>query len=49
MLYEYLKAFKEAGAPIAYNRFRQTYYYREAGEFKICFEKIAHSNQVGVM
>ena len=38
-LYETLKVLKEKGAPIFYDRFKETYYYSEEGKFKIHFEK----------
>ncbi len=36
-LYRYLEILREKGAPIAYNRYRCTYYYRESGRFFIGF------------
>jgi len=36
-LYSYINLMKEMGAPIKYNRFKQTFYYREAGSFEIRF------------
>ncbi|MBX9784667.1 MAG: HTH domain-containing protein [Chitinophagaceae bacterium] len=38
-LYGLLKAMKKYGAPVKYNRFKQTYYYEESGSFKIKFIK----------
>lgn len=39
MLYEYLSVLREQGAPIAYDKERQTYYYERKGSFKIFFEE----------
>ena len=39
MLYEYLSILKEKGAPIQYDKERETYYYKIDGQFKIFFEK----------
>jgi predicted DNA-binding transcriptional regulator YafY len=38
-LYEYLNELKELGAPILYNKFKETYFYYEEGNLKIKFEK----------
>ncbi len=38
-LYEYLSELKEKGAPIYYDKYRETYFYNEEGRFKIFFEK----------
>jgi predicted DNA-binding transcriptional regulator YafY len=38
-LFEYLAVMKEFGAPIVYNKNRQTYFYVVEGSCKICFEK----------
>ena len=38
-LYEYLNELKDKGAPILYNKFKETYFYYEEGRFKIIFEK----------
>lgn len=38
-LYEYLNELKEKGAPILYNKYKETYFYYEEGRFKIIFEK----------
>lgn len=38
-LYEYLNELKEMGAPILYNKYKETYFYYENGRFKIIFEK----------
>lgn len=38
-LYEYLSELKEKGAPIHYDKYRETYFYNEEGRFKIFFEK----------
>lgn len=37
-LFKYLNNMKELGAPIAYNRQRKTFYYREAGFFMLQFD-----------
>jgi predicted DNA-binding transcriptional regulator YafY len=39
MLYEYLSVLREQGAPIAYDKEKQTYYYEKRGSFKIIFEE----------
>lgn len=36
-LYEYIKILKDFGAPIKYNRSKQTYYYENDGRFAIGF------------
>ena len=38
-LYEYLNELKVKGAPILYNKYKETYFYEEEGKFKIIFEK----------
>lgn len=38
MLYEYLNVLREQGAPISYDKNKQTYYYDINGRFKIIFE-----------
>jgi predicted DNA-binding transcriptional regulator YafY len=38
-LYEYLAIMKGLGAPINYDKEKDTYYYAEQGKFKIFFEK----------
>ena len=37
-LYNYLHFLRDRGAPIAYSRVRETYYYRYPGKMKIMFE-----------
>lgn len=39
MVYEYLSVLRDQGAPIAYDKERQTYYYEKKGSFKIIFEE----------
>lgn len=39
-LYNYLRALRELGAPIAYDKHRQTYYFEAYGKIKICFEEV---------
>ena len=43
-LYQYLNALRDLGAPIAYDKFRQTYYYATCVEIKIHFDKVNESN-----
>jgi predicted DNA-binding transcriptional regulator YafY len=43
-LYQHLNDLRELGAPIAYDKFRQTYYYETCGEIKIHFEKVHDKN-----
>ncbi|TWV99733.1 hypothetical protein [Chitinophaga pinensis] len=38
-LFEFLKMMKELGAPIAYDRYKESYYYSEKGGFNIRFVK----------
>ena len=38
-LYEFLKMMKELGAPIEYDRYKESYYYSEKGGFNIRFSK----------
>ncbi len=38
-LYEFLKMMKDLGAPIEYDRYKETYYYGEKGGFNIRFIK----------
>lgn len=38
-LFEYMAIMKELGTPIRYDRFRQTYYYEDDGNFIIHFQK----------
>ncbi|PWG78044.1 HTH domain-containing protein [Pararcticibacter amylolyticus] len=38
-LYELLNEMRELGAPISYNRYRSTYYYKEKGGFRLGFIK----------
>ena len=38
-LFEFLNIFKENGAPILYNKFKETYFYEEEGNLKIFFIK----------
>lgn len=47
-LYEYLAIMKSFGAPIAFDKERNTYYYSEKGKFKIFFEKNNDSDYIGV-
>lgn len=37
-IYEYIRLMKEFGAPIAFSRQRNSYYYLNEGSFKIKFE-----------
>ena len=37
LLYEYLSFMKEQGAPIVYNKMRQSYYYEQQGGFNLRF------------
>ena len=39
-IYKYVSCLKEMGAPIAYNRHRQTYYYTKRVDFLCKFEPI---------
>lgn len=39
-LYEYLAYMKELGAPIEYNKFRQSYYYTLPGGFDFSFKEL---------
>ena len=39
MVYEYLSVLRDQGAPIAYDKVRQTYFYEKKGAFKIIFEE----------
>jgi predicted DNA-binding transcriptional regulator YafY len=39
MVYEYLSVLRDQGAPIAYDKERQTYFYEKKGSFKIIFEE----------
>ncbi|MBX9783112.1 MAG: HTH domain-containing protein [Chitinophagaceae bacterium] len=36
-LYEYISVMKDLGAPIKYDKFKNTYYYEVSGRFKIKF------------
>ena len=36
-VYDYIKLLKRLGAPISYDRVRETYYYREPGQFSFRF------------
>lgn len=36
-MYEYIKILKAFGAPVAYNRTKQSYYYLTEGSFTIAF------------
>ncbi|MRG47480.1 HTH domain-containing protein [Chitinophaga niabensis] len=38
-LYEFLKLMKDLGAPIEYDRYKESYYYGEKGGFSIKFTK----------
>lgn len=38
-LYEFLKMMKDLGAPIEYDRYKESYYYTEKGGFNIRFVK----------
>lgn len=38
-LYEFLKMMKDLGAPIEYDRYKESYYYGEKGGFNIKFNK----------
>jgi len=38
-LYEFLKMMKELGAPIEYDRYKESYYYSEKGGFNVRFSK----------
>ncbi|WP_315821834.1 helix-turn-helix domain-containing protein [Paraflavitalea speifideaquila] len=38
----YITTLKELGAPIHYDRKRQSYYYIEDGHFRFTFESLAH-------
>jgi hypothetical protein len=38
--FEYVKALKEYGAPIKYDRSRKCYFYEDSGRFLIYFNKI---------
>lgn len=38
-LYEFLRMMKDLGAPIEYDRYKETYYYGEKGGFNIKFSK----------
>ncbi|MBY0476978.1 MAG: hypothetical protein K2Q24_04985 [Chitinophagaceae bacterium] len=38
-LYDLLKTMKKYGAPVKYDRFKQTYYYSEYGTFHVKFIK----------
>lgn len=38
-LYEFLKLMKDLGAPIEYDRYKESYYYTEKGGFNIRFVK----------
>jgi len=38
-LYEFLKMMKDLGAPIEYDRYKESYYYSEKGGFNIRFVK----------
>jgi predicted DNA-binding transcriptional regulator YafY len=38
-LYDYINKMRDWGAPIEYDLFRQTYYYREEGKFTIAFTR----------
>ncbi|MGX5817844.1 HTH domain-containing protein [Chitinophaga lutea] len=38
-LYEFLKLMKDLGAPIEYDRYKESYYYGEKGGFTIEFTK----------
>ena len=39
MLFEYIADLKELGAPVLYDRAKQTYFYYPDGNFKINFKK----------
>lgn len=39
-LYEFLKLMKDLGAPIEYDRYKESYYYGEKGGFNIKFTKL---------
>lgn len=43
-LYEYLSFMKDLGAPIGYNKFRESYYYTSEGGFNFNFQY--HRNTV---
>ncbi|CAL1520430.1 HTH domain-containing protein [Chitinophaga sp. MM2321] len=38
-LYEFLKMMKELGAPIEYDRYKESYYYSEKGGFNMRFAR----------
>ncbi len=38
-LYEFLKMMKDLGAPIEYDRYKESYYYGEKGGFNVKFTK----------
>ncbi|MDR6566636.1 HTH domain-containing protein [Chitinophaga ginsengisegetis] len=38
-LYEFLKMMKELGAPIEYDRYKESYFYSEKGGFNVRFSK----------
>lgn len=40
-LYQYIKLMKDLGAPIRFDRYRETYYYHEDGQFIISFQSKA--------
>lgn len=47
-LYSYLAVLKENGAPIKYNRNRETYYYDEEGSFEFVFKPASKEYQTEV-
>lgn len=40
-LYEYLSFMKDLGAPIEYNKFRESYYYTSEGGFNFNFQEFS--------
>ena len=38
-LFAYIALMKELGTPVKYDKFRQTYYYEEEGNFVISFQR----------
>jgi hypothetical protein len=40
-LYELIRLMKEMGAPIGYDKLRQSYYYEEEGRFDFSFKRLS--------
>lgn len=38
-IYQYLNLMRDLGAPIKFDPYRETYYYSEAGQFIVCFQR----------